>query len=88
MDAQTEDREIAYLRAVVSPLIGGQFNECHINKRIDEKGVMLELLMPGNLMGPVIGKGGENAKAIRTLLRTLGGKEARYSLKIVEIKGS
>lgn len=57
-----------------------------INRRIDEKGVLLELTVDPEDLGRVIGKRGATAQSIRTLLRALGTKnDARYNLKIVDV---
>jgi uncharacterized protein len=56
-----------------------------IERRVDEKGVLLELTVDPEDLGRVIGKRGATAQSIRTLLRALGTKnEARYNLKIVD----
>jgi len=57
-----------------------------IERRIDEKGVLLELTVDAEDLGRVIGKRGATAQSLRTLLRALGTKnEARYNLKIVDV---
>jgi len=57
-----------------------------IDRRIDEKGVLLELTVDADDLGRVIGKRGATAQSLRTLLRALGTKnEARYNLKIVDV---
>src|SRR5476651_1561197 len=56
-----------------------------IERRIDEKGVLLELTVDAEDLGRVIGKRGATAQSLRTLLRALGTKnEARYNLKIID----
>ena len=56
-----------------------------VERRIDEKGVLLELTVNPEDLGRVIGKRGATAQSIRTLLRALGTKnDARYNLKIVD----
>ncbi|HEY1645227.1 MAG TPA: KH domain-containing protein, partial [Candidatus Saccharimonadales bacterium] len=56
-----------------------------VERRIDEKGVLLELTVDPEDLGRVIGKRGATAQSIRTLLRALGTKnDARYNLKIVD----
>ena len=56
-----------------------------IERRIDEKGVLLELTVDAEDLGRVIGKRGATAQSLRTLLRALGTKnDARYNLKIVD----
>jgi len=55
-----------------------------IDRKIDEKGVLLSLTVDPEDIGRVIGKRGATAQAIRVLLRALGTKQdARYNLKIV-----
>lgn len=57
-----------------------------IERRIDEKGVLLELTVDQEDLGRVIGKRGATAQSLRTLLRALGTKnDARYNLKIVDV---
>jgi uncharacterized protein len=59
-----------------------------IERRIDEKGVLLELTVDPEDLGRVIGKRGATAQSLRTLLRALGTKnDARYNLKIVDVTG-
>lgn len=56
-----------------------------VERRIDEKGVLLELTVDPEDLGRVIGKRGATAQSVRTLLRALGTKnDARYNLKIVD----
>ena len=55
-----------------------------VERKIDEKGVLLSLTVDPSDVGRVIGKRGVTAQAIRVLLRALGTKQdARYNLKIV-----
>lgn len=57
-----------------------------VDRRVDEKGVLLELTVHAEDLGRVIGKRGATAQSIRTLLRALGTKqEARFNLKIVDV---
>lgn len=59
-----------------------------VERRIDEKGVLLELTVDQEDLGRVIGKRGATAQSLRTLLRALGTKnDARYNLKIVDVGG-
>ncbi len=60
-------------------------DDVKIDRRIDEKGVLLELTVAAEDLGRVIGKRGATAQSLRTLLRALGTKnEARYNLKIID----
>lgn len=56
-----------------------------IERKIDEMGVLLTLSVHPSDMGQIIGKMGNTAKAIRTLVRAVGMKSnARVNLKINE----
>ena len=55
-----------------------------VDRKIDEKGVLLSLTVDPSDVGRVIGKRGVTAQAIRVLLRALGTKQdAHYNLKII-----
>ena len=59
-----------------------------ITRVVDEMGVLLTLSISPADMGKVIGRSGNTAKAIRTLLRVVGMKNnARVNLKISEPEG-
>lgn len=59
-----------------------------INRTVDEMGVLLTLDVHAEDMGKIIGRSGNTAKAIRTLLRVVGMKhDARVNLKINEPEG-
>lgn len=57
-------------------------------RTIDERGVLITLHINQEDMGYVIGREGQTAKALRTLLRIVGAKNnARVNLKIHEPEG-
>jgi len=59
-----------------------------IERNVDEMGVLLTLTVNPADMGKIIGRMGNTAKAIRTLLRVVGMKNnARVNLKINEPEG-
>ncbi len=73
-----------FIEYIVKSLVGNP-DAVKIDRRIDEKGVLLELTVDPEDLGRVIGKRGATAQSLRTLLRALGTKnEARYNLKIVD----
>src|SRR4051812_48731430 len=73
-----------FIEYVVKSLVSKP-DEVKIERRIDEKGVLLELTVDPEDLGRVIGKRGATAQSLRTLLRALGTKnDARYNLKIVD----
>ena len=58
-------------------------------RTIDEMGVLITLKVNAADMGQVIGRQGQTARAIRTLLRVVGAKNnARVNLKIYEPEGA
>jgi len=59
-----------------------------VTRVVDEMGVLLTLDVHPEDMGKIIGRSGNTAKAIRTLLRIVGLKNnARVNLKINEPEG-
>ncbi len=73
-----------FVEFVVKSLVSNP-DAVQVTRRIDEKGVLLELTVDPEDLGRVIGKRGATAQSIRTLLRALGTKnDARYNLKIVD----
>jgi predicted RNA-binding protein YlqC (UPF0109 family) len=78
------DIDQQFIEYVVKSLVGKP-DAVHIDRRIDEKGVLLELTVDPEDLGRVIGKRGATAQSLRTLLRALGTKnDARYNLKIID----
>lgn len=76
-----------FVEYIVKSLVGNP-DAVTISRRIDEKGVLLELTVDPEDLGRVIGKRGSTAQSLRTLLRALGTKyDARYNLKIVDVTG-
>lgn len=58
-------------------------------RTIDERGVLITLFINQEDMGYVIGRSGQTARSIRTLLKIVGAKnDARVNLKIHEPEGS
>jgi len=76
-----------FLETVVKTLVDKP-EEVKINRTVDEMGVLLTLSVAADDMGKIIGRSGNTAKAIRTLLRVVGMKNnARVNLKINEPEG-
>jgi len=72
-----------FIEYIVKELVGYP-DDVVVERRIDEKGVLLELTVNPEDLGRVIGKRGVTAQSLRTLLRALGTKnDARYNLKII-----
>lgn len=73
-----------FVEFVVRSLVNNP-DDVKVDRRVDEKGVLLELTVNPEDLGRVIGKRGATAQSLRTLLRALGTKnDARYNLKIID----
>jgi len=76
-----------FLEYVVKSLVDNP-DAVKVTRKIDEMGVLITLDIDPVDMGKVIGRQGNTAKAIRTLLRVVGMKNnARVNLKINEPEG-
>ncbi|TSC63064.1 MAG: hypothetical protein G01um101448_239 [Parcubacteria group bacterium Gr01-1014_48] len=83
-----EYRDQEFLEYVIQALVDHP-EDVKINRVVDEMGVLITLDVNAQDMGKVIGRSGNTAKAIRTLLRVVGMKNnARVNLKINEPAGS
>jgi predicted RNA-binding protein YlqC (UPF0109 family) len=73
-----------FLRYVLESLIEDH-DELKIDGRIDDLGVLLTVQVSERDMGKLIGKGGQTVKALRTLIRVIGGNSnQRVNIKILE----
>lgn len=76
-----------FLDFVVKSIVDNP-NDVTITRTVDEMGVLLNLKVNAKDMGQVVGREGNTAKAIRSLLRIVGIKNnARVNLKIEEPEG-
>jgi len=76
-----------FLEYVVKSLVDYP-DKVKVERKVDEMGVLLTLDIDPQDMGKVIGKSGQTARSIRTLLRVVGAKNnARVNLKINEPEG-
>lgn len=81
------ENDTQFLEYVVKALVDHP-EEVKIQRTVDEMGVLMTLSVNPEDMGKVIGRSGNTAKAIRTLLRVVGMKNnARVNLKINEPEG-
>jgi uncharacterized protein len=77
-----------FLEDVVRSLVDNA-DAVSVERNVDEMGVLLTLKVDPTDMGQIIGRQGQTARAIRTLLRVVGAKNnARVNLKIYEPEGS
>jgi predicted RNA-binding protein YlqC (UPF0109 family) len=81
------EQDTQFLDFVVKALVDSP-QDVKITRTVDEMGVLMTLSVNPADMGKVIGRQGNTAKAIRTLLRVVGMKNnARVNLKINEPEG-
>jgi predicted RNA-binding protein YlqC (UPF0109 family) len=86
MSETYQDQE--FLEFLVKSLVDNP-EQVKVERRVDEMGVLMTLDVSPADMGKIIGRQGNTAKAIRTLLRVVGMKHnARVNLKINEPEGS
>jgi uncharacterized protein len=84
--AMEQDQE--FVEYIVKALVDHP-EDVRTERVVDEMGVLITLHINPEDMGQVIGRMGQTAKAIRTLLRVVGAKrKARVNLKIYEPEGS
>lgn len=82
------EKDAQFLDFLIKSLVDNP-NDVKITRTVDEMGVLLTLDVNGADMGKIIGREGNTAKAIRTLLRIVGMKNnSRVNLKISEPAGS
>lgn len=81
----TADKD--FLEFLIKSLVDNP-DSVKVDRVVDEMGVLLTLDVDPEDMGKIIGRSGNTAKAIRTLLRVVGMKNnARVNLKINEPEG-
>jgi hypothetical protein len=81
------EADAKFLDVVIKALVEHP-DDVKINRTVDEMGVLITLEVHPEDMGKIIGRQGNTAKAIRTLLRVVGMKNnARVNLKINEPEG-
>ncbi len=82
------EKDQEFLEYVVKNLVDNP-GKVSVDRTVDEMGVLLTLKVDPSDMGQIIGRQGQTARAIRTLLRVVGAKNnARVNLKIFEPEGS
>jgi len=82
------EQDQAFVEYVVKALVDHP-DDVQTERSVDEMGVLITLKVNPEDMGQIIGRSGNTARAIRTLLRVVGAKNnARVNLKIYEPEGS
>ncbi len=83
-----QEQDQQFVEFIVKALVDHP-EDVKTDRTVDEMGVLITLHLNQQDMGQVIGRQGQTAKAIRTLLRVVGAKrKARVNLKINEPEGS
>ena len=83
--ADNKDKE--FLETMVKFIVSHP-EDVQVDRSVDEMGVLLTLKINPEDMGYVIGRRGQTAQAIRTLLKIVGARNnARVNLKIYEPEG-
>lgn len=78
------ERDQEFVEHVVKALVDHPA-DVRTERKVDEMGVLITLFINPEDFGQVIGRNGQTAKALRTLLRIVGAKNrARVNLKIYE----
>ena len=86
MAAQATDKE--FLEYIARSVVSNP-DAVKVERTVDEMGVLLTLKLDQADMGYIIGRKGQTAQAIRTLLKIVGAKNnARVNLKIYEPEGA
>jgi hypothetical protein len=81
------EKDQAFLEYVVKALVAKP-EAVKVDRKVDEMGVLLTLKIDAEDMGRIIGRDGNTAKAIRTLLKIVGrANQAVVNLKIEEPEG-
>ena len=84
-NSSTADQE--FLEYLVKSLVDHP-EDVKVDRKVDERGVLLSLHVNAIDMGQVVGRQGATAKAIRSLLKIVGVKNnAHVNLKIEEPEG-
>jgi uncharacterized protein len=81
------DKDQEFVEYIVKALVDHP-EDVKTERTVDEMGVLITLHLNPEDMGQVIGRQGQTAKSIRTLLRVVGAKrKSRVNLKIHEPEG-
>lgn len=81
------EQDKQFLEMIVKSIVGNP-DKVLVERTVDEMGVLLTLKIDPSDMGYVIGRKGQAAQAIRTLLKIVGAKNnARVNLKIYDPEG-
>lgn len=79
-----QNKDQTFVEYVVKSIVDHP-EEVRVERKVDEMGVLLTLYVQQEDMRQVIGRNGNTARSLRTLLRVVGARNnARVNLKIYE----
>lgn len=82
------EQDQQFIQSTVQAIVNHP-DDVKTERTIDERGVLITLHVNPEDMGYVIGRQGQTARSLRTLLKIVGAKNnARVNLKIFEPEGS
>lgn len=80
----SENLDKKFLETIIAAIVGKP-EAVSVERTVDERGVLLTLKIDPSDMGFVIGRRGQTAQAIRTLLKVVGARNnSRVNLKIYD----
>lgn len=80
--------EVEFLQFLLQHIVTDP-SQVHVERTVDDLGVLITLKVGKDDMGRIIGKEGQTAKALRTLLRVIGSRNGlRVNMKILEPEGN
>ncbi len=83
-----KERDQEFVEYIVRNIVNHP-DDVRTERIVDERGVLITLFINQEDMGYVIGRQGQTARSLRTLLKIVGAKNnARVNLKIYEPEGS
>lgn len=84
----SKQKDQDFVESIVKAMVSHP-EDVNTERTVDEMGVLITLKINTEDMGTVIGRQGQNARSLRTLLKVVGAKNnARINLKIYEPEGS
>lgn len=87
-DMAEKHNDQEFIENVVKSIVNHP-DDVKTERTVDERGVLITLHINQEDMGYVVGRQGQTARALRTLLKIVGAKEnARVNLKIYEPEGA
>lgn len=82
------ERDQEFVEYVIKAIVNKP-EDVKTERTVDERGVLITLHVNPDDMGYVIGRQGQTARSVRTLLKIVGAKnDARVNFKIYEPEGS